>query len=311
MRVLVTGAAGCIGSNLCNALLNRGDYVVGIDNYITGQKENIEELAKNSRFRFLKFDITKPFSHCPDDIFDNISLIYHLACPTGVPNLTRLAEEMIQTCSAGTNNVLELARQKKARVVFTSSSEVYGNPKESPQKISYTGNVDPTGVRSPYEEGKRFSETLCTMYVRKYGVDARIVRVFNTYGPRMSMKDERVIPTLLTQAFANEPLTIHGGGNQMRTFCYVDDLVNALITVMEKGEQGHVYNAGSDKQITIRELAETIKKITNTTAPIATIPRPTHDHQSRLPDLTELKKLGWDLTVPLTSGLEKTIQSMS
>ena len=310
MKILVTGAAGCIGSNLCSALLNKGDYVVGIDNYITGRKENIEELIKHHRFSFLNFDITEPFSYCPDNIFDGISRIYHLACPTGVPNLTRLSEEMIQTCSTGTNNVLQLARTHNARVVFTSSSEVYGNPKESPQKIYYTGNVDPTGVRSPYEEGKRFSETLCTMYVRKYGVDARIVRVFNTYGPHMSSRDERVIPTLLIQAGQQKPLTIHGDGSQIRTFCYVDDLVNALTTIMEQGSAGSVYNAGSDKQVTIRELAETIKKLTKTTATITTIPRPSHDHQSRLPDLTELKQLGWKLTVSLTEGLERTIQSM-
>lgn len=311
MTILVTGAAGCIGSNLCLTLLNRGDYVVGIDNFITGQKKNIEELRKHPRFSFFEHDIANQWPHILVQSVTNVSQIYHLACPTGVPNLTRLAEEMIDTCSTGTKNVLEYARKTGSRVIFTSSSEVYGDPKESPQKVSYTGNVNPTGLRSPYEEGKRFSESLCAMYGRKYHVDVRIVRVFNTYGPRMSMKDERVIPVLLQQAFSNKPLTIHGDGTQIRTFCYVDDLVNALTTVMEDGVAGSVYNAGSDKQVTIHYLATMIQKITKSTATVVSISRPSHDHQSRLPDLSELKKLGWKLTVPLTAGLEKTIQSMS
>lgn len=318
-NILITGAAGFIGSNLAQTLLDQGHSVVGIDNFITGSKRNISQLNRNRNFIFIEHDIIKPLK--PSAVCGELSAIFHLACPTGVPNLTKLAEEMLLACSVGTTNVLNLARKNNAHVVFTSSSEAYGNPKESPQKESYTGNVDPTGVRSPYEEGKRFSESLCMMYQRKYGTDVRIVRVFNTYGPNMSLKDQRVIPAFMRQVMNDEPLTLHGDGSQIRTFCYVDDLVSALTTVMEKGKAGMVYNAGGDEQMTIRELAELVLQITNPTSSldklgtslgagseqrIANSERPIHDHDSRLPDLTNLKALGWKQKVSLKEGLLKT-----
>ena len=342
---LITGAAGFIGSNLARTLLDQGHRVIGIDNFVTGSRENITHLTKHPNFTFIQQDITKPINLKSE--IRNLKSVYHLACPTGVPNLTKLAEEMLLSCSVGTMNVLNLARKNKAHVVFTSSSEAYGNPKESPQKESYTGNVDPRGIRSPYEEGKRFSESLCMMYQRKYGIDVRIVRVFNTYGPNMSMKDQRVIPAFVRQIMNDEPLTVHGDGSQIRTFCYVDDLVSALTTVMEKGKAGMVYNAGGDEQVSIRELAELVLKIANSKPhfvptyvgtssgkqstvnsrkqtstsknssrlPITdyrllttSVARPKHDHDSRLPDLTKIKRLGWRQKVSLQKGLLKTLK---
>jgi len=208
----------------------------------------------------------------------------------------------------GTKNVLEQVRKTKAKFLFTSSSEAYGDPQIFPQKEGYTGNVDPTGFRSPYEEGKRFSESLTLMYARKYNIDAKIVRVFNTYGPEMSNGDNRAIPIFLRQALKGEPITVHGKGLQTRTFCFVDDLVEGLITVMEKGTGGHVYNLGSNKEITITKLAELILRLSNSKSGLKFVKRPSHDHQSRLPNLEKIRKLGWSPKTDLKEGLVKTIQ---
>lgn len=306
MHILVTGAAGLIGSNLCKKLLEEGHEVVGVDNLITGSRENIKDLKSFPKFTFIKQDITKPFSsfQLPTS---SLQLIYHLACPTGVPNLGPLAEEMLLTCSLGTRNIMELAKKHQAKVLFTSSSEVYGDPEVFPQDESYTGNVDPVGFRSPYEEGKRFSESLIMMYARKYKIDAKIVRVFNTYGPGMSSEESRVIARFLRQALNGQPLTVHGKGLQKRTFCYVDDLVDGLILVMEKGKSGEVYNLGSNKQVSILDLAKLIIKLTKSKSSILKVKRPSHDHQARLPSLEKVKKLGWKSKVSLKKGLHLTI----
>lgn len=306
MNILITGVAGFIGANLAETLLNQGYAVIGIDNFITGSKKNAEQLSKFPNFKFLEHDITQLFPKSLDAKHYTFDAIYHLACPTGIPNLTRLGKEMLETCSQGTQNVIDLALKTNTRIVFTSSSEVYGDPHVSPQAENYTGNVDPMGIRSTYEEGKRFSESLIAFYVRSKGLNASIVRLFNTYGPRMSLDDTRVIPRFLIQAATNKPIPLHGEGKQQRTFCYVDDLVSALLTIMEKGKSGEAYNAGNDTQITIKELAELVIKITNSTSKISSIERPAHDHQSRLPNLTKLKNLGWEPKISLAKGVQKT-----
>ena len=214
---------------------------------------------------------------------------------------------MITTCSIGTKNILEIARKIGAKFLFTSSSEVYGDPLTFPQEEFYRGNVDTCGLRSPYEEGKRFSESLILMYVRKYNIDAKIVRVFNTYGPSMSPKDIRVIPNFLRQTSSGFPLTLHGDGNQKRTFCYVEDLIEGLILVIEKGEKGQVYNLGHDLEISIIDLARLVLKITGSKSPIQTVERPGHDHERRLPSLVKVKQLGWVPKIGLEEGLKTTI----
>ena len=308
MKILVTGGAGFVGANLCKVLLDEGHEVVAVDNFITGSRKNISDLKSYPKFTFIKHDITKPWPKNFELRTSNFELIYHLACPTGVDNLIPMAEEMLLTCSVGTRNVLELARKTKAKILFTSSSEVYGDPQISPQKEDYTGNVDPVGIRSPYEEGKRLAESLTLMYVRKYNLDAKIVRVFNTYGPQMSNGDNRAIPIFLRQALGGKPITVHGKGLQARTFCYVDDLIEGLITVMEKGTRGQVYNLGDDKEIKIVDLAELIIKLSNPKSGLEFIKRPAHDHQNRLPNLEKIRKLGWSPKTNLKEGLVKTIQ---
>ncbi|MDO8658244.1 MAG: NAD-dependent epimerase/dehydratase family protein [Candidatus Levybacteria bacterium] len=313
-RILVTGGAGLIGSHLCGRLLSKGHKVICVDNLITGDKKNINSLLQSPNFKFIEFDITKDISTLNSlprrqaGQLSTLNYIYHLACPTGVPNLVTLAEEMLLTCSIGTRNVLELARKTKAKLIFVSSSEVYGDPEIFPQSEEYTGNVDPIGIRSPYEEGKRFAESLVMMYVRKYNVDARIVRVFNTYGQCVLDKDSRVIPKFLRQIKTSEPLTVEGRGEQTRTFCYVDDLVDGLILVLNKGLAGEVYNIGSDREIRIIDLAKLMIKITKSKSKIKFVKRPTHDHKRRLPDLAKIKKLGWRSNIDLKIGILKTIQ---
>jgi len=307
MKILVTGGAGFLGSNLCRRLLKEGHEVVAVDNLITGNKDNLKDLLTNKNFIFIKHDICQPFSKSISHKLSAINQFYHLACPTGVPNIGPLAEEMLFTCSLGTKNFLELAQKNRAKFLFTSSSEIYGDPQASPQAEIYTGNVDPIGPRSPYEEGKRFAESLVAMYAQKYKVDAKIVRIFNTYGPQMSPEDTRVIPQFLRQALSGQPVTIQGRGTQRRTFCYVDDLVDGLILVMKKGRTGEVYNLGSDQQITIGKLAQKIIKITDSQSKMQFVKRPVHDHQSRLPALKKVKKLGWRPQINLEKGLKKTL----
>lgn len=310
IHILVTGGAGFIGSNLVKKLLDRGDYVTALDNLITSTGANLKQFLKNPNFTFIKHDITKPFPKSTSHKLSAISYIYHLACPTGVPNLTRLSREMLTTCSIGTLHILDLAMKNKSILVFTSSSEIYGDPKEFPQLESYTGNVDPTGLRSSYEEGKRFSESLIAVYVRKYNLDARIVRVFNTYGPGTSSSETRVVPVFLTCAIKNKNMPVSGIGMQTRTFCYVDDLVAALLLVAERGKKGNVYNAGSDTEISILELAKLVLMVTDSKSKIEFVKRAEHDHNGRKPDLSKLKSLGWKQTVGLHEGLKKTAVSL-
>lgn len=303
-QVLVIGGAGFIGSSLCRKLLEDGFGVVAIDNLITSSGENIKQLSKNPKFSFIKHDITKPFPSKLISQLKNVKSFYHLACPTGVPNLEKLGEEMLLTCSIGSQNILNFAKKQDARVLFTSSSEVYGDPEVFPQSEEYNGNVNPIGIRSSYEEGKRFSEALISLYVRKYNLDAVIVRVFNTYGSNAMDGETRVIPKLLKLAKANKLLPVEEGW-QTRTFCYIDDLVNGLILLMSKGKKGEVYNLGGREEITINNLAKTILKITGSKSKIKYVPRPTHDHKRRLPNLSKIKSLGWRQKITLEEGLRK------
>lgn len=302
-RVLIDGGAGFVGSNLAKELLSLGYEVFAVDNLITGRTKNIASLNSSKKFHFLRLDITdNRFFHK----FKRISVdqIYHLACPTGVPNIKILGEEMIKTSSIGTFNILEIARIHKAKVVFSSSAEVYGQPRLSPQVETYNGDVDPIGPRSAYEEGKRFSESIVKMYTQKHHVNAKIVRIFNTYGPGMSLFDQRVMPQFLKSIKNQEKLTIYGNGDQTRTFLYIDDLINGLRTIMHKGKIGEVYNIGGKKQITIKKLAEIMIGLANYPSNIQYLPHFIEDHSEREPDTNKVSLLGWEQRVSLEDGLK-------
>jgi len=306
-KILITGGAGFIGLNLTEKLLELGHEVYSVDNFVTSEREKVSEFLNHEKYHFEEQDITCGLGKFATIPFDEI---YHLACPTGVDNLLRLGEEMIMTSSLGTKNVLEVAHEHGSTVVYTSSSEVYGEPEKSPQRESYTGNVSPVGMRSPYEEGKRIGETLVMLYVRKYKVHGIIARVFNTYGPRMGMRDSRVIPKFISSIKKNDALPIHGDGSQVRTFCYVDDLVDGLVILANRGVKGGVYNLGSQEQIKIRELAYTVRKIYGNGLKFKKVKRPIHDHSSRLPDTRKIEKLGWREKVSLSEGLRRVLWNL-
>jgi len=309
MTILITGVAGHIGSNIANRLLGEGNEVVGVDNFITGSKENLKILLSNPKFVFIKASIEEQW--LKDELAAyHFEEIYHLACPTGVPNLERLSEEMLSATSIGTRNILKIAQEHKSRFLLASSSEVYGEPNIFPQTEEYTGNVQPTGMRSPYEEGKRFSESLVAAFVRKHKLDAKIARIFNTYGPNMSWADQRVVPRFLDQALSGKALTVHGGGLQRRTLLYIDDLVSGLVLILRDGDSGEIYNIGSDKECSILEVANLILKLTNSKSRILFTQRPPHDHQARMPSLEKINKLGWQPKTSLELGLQKTLESL-
>lgn len=305
--ILITGGMGFIGTNLAHRLTGEGNNIIIIDNFITAPEPPDPELLKDPHVRIINFDITDPFPSWLLAVLTPVDRIYHLACPTGVENLIPLAERMIATCTVGTIQVAELARKNRAKIVFSSSSEIYGSPREFPQREEYTGNVDPTGERSPYEEGKRIAESILATCVRKYGVQAVIARIFNTYGPRMSLEDSRVIPRFISQLKDGRPMTIRGSGDQSRTFCYVDDLVSGLMLLMEKGRKGGIYNIGSGREISINVLAEELQSISGKRLPLRHIRRPVHDHARRLPDLSRIRSLGWKERIPLDEGLKRTV----
>lgn len=305
-KVLITGVGGFIGSNLARMLLNEGHAVFGVDNLITGTHENVERLSAHASFTFSGTDICAPDFQ---DVFPGVHFdeIYHLACPTGVPNLVTLAEEMLHTCSLGTYNVLDRARKDGAKVLFTSTAEMYGQPEQFPQLETYNGNVDPLGKRSPYEEGKRFSESILATYVRKYDLNARVVRVFNTYGPGMSLNDERVIPHFLKCIFEGRPLRIYGDGSQTRSHLYVTDLLGGLRIAMEKGVPGEAYNCGGGNPIPIKELAELLIRLTAHEHGIEYKEHFIEDHRGRLPGVGKIEALGWKQIISLEEGLQKMI----
>lgn len=301
-KILIAGGAGFIGSNLSKALLDAGAFVDCVDSLITGRIGSIESLRSNKRFRYFKFDITDRdfFNTFSNEHYDEI---YHLACPTGVPNIQVYGEEMLKTCSIGTDNILKLACTHNAKVLYTSSAEVYGDPEVFPQHEEYCGNVHPTGPRSAYEEGKRFSEALVRAYVDKYQLDAKIVRIFNTFGIGMSPDDTRVIPRFLKLIKQGKKIEIYGDGKQTRTHLYVDDLIAGLMTVQEKGCAGEVYNIGGDNQLTIAGLAELIRNLTPLNVDVEYHPHFIEDHSGRHPLVSKVKKLGWEPRIDITEGL--------
>ncbi|MDR0437875.1 MAG: SDR family oxidoreductase [Bacteroidales bacterium] len=302
-RILITGGAGFIGSHLCERLLNEGNEVICLDNYFTGSKQNIKHLLDNHNFELVRHDITSPY-------FVEVDEIYNLACPASPIHYQYNPIKTVKTSVMGAINVLGLAKRIKAKVLQASTSEVYGDPMVHPQPESYWGNVNPIGLRSCYDEGKRCAETLFMDYHRQNHVNIKIVRIFNTYGPRMNPDDGRVVSNFIVQALKGKNITIYGDGTQTRSFQYVDDLVEAMIRMMNTGDDfiGPV-NTGNPGEFTMLELAEKVIKLTGTKSKIVFAPLPADDPKQRRPDIILAKeKLGWEPKIPLEEGLKKTIE---
>ncbi len=300
-KVLVTGAAGFVASHLCDRLIESGCEVVGVDNLCTGDLENLAHLEREPRFSFLEHDITQPFDPGP------VSRIFNLASPASPKDYLRLPVDTLLVGSAGTLNMLELARRYNACFLQASTSECYGDPAVHPQVESYWGNVNPVGPRSVYDEAKRFSEAAVMAYYRTYGLRTRIVRIFNTYGPRLQASDGRVISTFLNQALRGEPLTIYGDGSQTRSFCYVSDLVEGILRLMEVDE-AYPVNLGNPDEWTILECAHEVKALVGGASRIVFEDLPQDDPTRRKPDISKAEALlHWQPTVPLRTGLEKTL----
>lgn len=305
-KVLVTGGAGFIGSHLCKFLLEQnGDQVICLDNFFTGKRKNIAELEKNPNFKIVPHDITQPITS--DIVGGSVDKIYNLACPASPIHYQIDPIETIKSNTVGVVNVLEFARLNGATVLQASTSEVYGDPLEHPQKETYRGNVNPHGPRACYDEGKRVAEALFMDYHRKYKLPIRIVRIFNTYGPNMDVNDGRVVSNFIWQALKGEDLTVYGSGEQTRSFCYVDDLVLGLYKMMESKEIGPI-NLGNPGEFTVLQLADKVISLTNSCSKIVFKPLPIDDPCKRKPDITlAMTKLGWQPTIILEEGLKKTI----
>jgi UDP-glucuronate decarboxylase len=302
-RILVTGGAGFIGSHLCERLLDDGNEVVCLDNYFTGTKRNIIHLLDHPYFELIRHDVTMPF-------FMEVDEIYNLACPASPVHYQFNAIKTIKTSVQGTIHMLGLAKRVKARILQASTSEVYGDPGVHPQPEKYWGNVNPVGIRSCYDEGKRCAETLCMDYNRQNHVKVKIVRIFNTYGPKMHPNDGRVVSNFIVQALQNRDITLYGDGSQSRSFQYVDDLLDGMIRMMDTDDEitGPV-NLGNPEEFTIRELAELILRMTGSRSKIVNLPLPQDDPVQRKPDITLAKKIldGWTPEIKLEAGLERTI----
>lgn len=303
--ILVTGGTGFIGSHLCDKLLeNSNNHVICLDNNFTGSLKNIEHLRQNPRFEFIRHDITEPITLEVDEI-------YHLACPASPKAYQYNPIKTVKTGVIGTLNVLGLAKRVKAKVLFTSTSEVYGDPEVTPQPETYFGNVNPIGIRSCYDEAKRCGETLFMEYHRAHKVDIRIARIFNTYGPRLACNDGRVVSNFIVQALTNKDITLYGDGSQTRSFCYVNDTVKGLIALMDTNTTIGPVNIGNPNEITIKQLAQSVLSIVKaSTSKIVTKDAlPKDDPKRRHPDITLAKKLlGWKPTIDLESGLSKTVE---
>jgi UDP-glucuronate decarboxylase len=300
-RILITGGAGFLGSHLCDRLIEEGDDVIGIDNFFSGSKDNIRHLFNDSYFELIRHDVIHP-------LFIEVEQIYHLACPASPFHYQHNSIKTVKTNVMGTINMLGLAKRIQARILLSSSSEVYGDARIHPQKESYWGNVNPIGIRSCYDEGKRVAETLMMDYHRQNKVDVRIVRIFNTYGPRMAVDDGRVVSNFIVQALKGEPLTVYGDGSQTRSFCYVSDLIEALIKMMNTDGFIGPVNLGNPGEFTILELAEKVLKLTGSRSRIVHGPLPQDDPVRRCPDISLAgEKLGWKPAVSLDEGLPPTI----
>jgi len=305
MRILVTGGAGFIGSHLCERLLGDGHEVVCLDNFFTGSKKNIHHLLDNHSFELVRHDITEP-------ILLEVDRIFNFACPASPVHYQYNPVKTVKTSVMGTINMLGLAKRVRARILQASTSEVYGDPQIHPQTEDYWGNVNPIGIRSCYDEGKRVAETLMMDYHRQNSVDIRIIRIFNTYGPKMAEHDGRVVSNFITQALRGEDITVYGDGSQTRSFCYVSDLVEGIIRMMEcEGFIGPV-NLGNPTETTILEFAERIINLTGSSSKIIFKPLPADDPKQRQPDITLAgEKFGWQPVVPVEEGLKKTIDYFS
>jgi len=302
MRVLVTGGSGFIGSHVCRELLSHGHEVICLDNLVTGRIENIAEIDSDPRFSFVQANVMLAPQLSAD-------LVLHLASPASPVHYKKLSLETMLANSAGTHRLLDLAVENGARFVFASTSEVYGDPLEHPQKESYWGNVNPIGPRACYDESKRFGEALTLEYRRKHGLNAAIVRIFNTYGPGMNIDDGRVIPAFISAAVAGRPLPLHGDGEQTRSFCYVSDLVEGLLMVsLDWDADGEGFNIGNPHEITILELARQVKQATGGDGCLAYLPRGTDDPARRRPDIGRMReRYGWQPKVELAEGLRETV----
>ena len=301
-RILVTGGAGFLGSHLCQRLLEQDHEVICLDNYFTSEKSNVQPLMSHRRFELIRHDVTIP-------IWVEVDQIYHLACPASPVHYQYNAIKTIKVSVLGTINMLGLAKRIGARILQASTSEVYGDPTEHPQTESYRGNVNPIGIRACYDEGKRCAETLCFDYKRSNGVDVRVVRIFNTYGPRMHPFDGRVISNFIVQSLAGNNITIYGDGSQTRSFCYVDDLIDGLIRMMNGPDDfaGPV-NLGNPNELAIKPVAERIVQLTGAPSRLVHVQLPADDPVQRCPDITLARqRLGWEPRVPFDEGLQKTI----
>ncbi len=302
VKVLVTGGAGFIGSHLCKYLIEKGEEVICLDNLFTGSKKNIQSLLNNPNFELIIHDIIQP-------ILLEVDQIYNLACPASPIHYQRDPIKTTLTSTVGIYNMLGLAKRCKARILQASTSEVYGDPKEHPQKETYWGNVNCIGPRSCYDEGKRVAETLCMDYHRENKVDIRIVRIFNTYGPNMAKKDGRVVSNFIIQALNNQPMTIYGDGSQTRSFCFVSDLVEGMHKMMNQEASIGPINLGNPNEFTILELAKKVIELTGSKSEIINKPLPQDDPTQRKPDISFAKeKLNWQPTIELEQGLKKTIE---
>ncbi len=302
MRILVTGGAGFLGSHLCDRLLAAGHEVIALDNFITGSRRNLAHLVGNRKFSLVEQSVTEPF----DGTFDQI---YNLACPASPEHYQRNPLLTFRTSVIGVDNLLALASRTGARFFQASTSEIYGDPLEHPQTESYRGNVNTIGPRACYDEGKRAAETLCFDYRRTYGSDIKVARIFNTYGPRMNPKDGRVVSNFIVRALAGEPLAVYGDGSQTRSFCYMDDLIEGFIRLMNSpaAVTGPI-NLGNTREFTVRELAQIVIGMTGSKSEIVELPLPEDDPRQRQPDITLAEKhLGWSPEVPLRDGLARTI----
>ena len=302
MRILVTGGAGFIGSHLCERLIGEGHDVICLDNFFTGRRENIIPLLDNPRFELVRHDVIEP-------ILLEVDQVYNLACPASPIHYQYNPVKTVKTNVMGTINMLGLAKRVRARILQASTSEVYGDPLIHPQTEDYWGNVNPIGVRSCYDEGKRLAETLMMDYHRQNNVDIRIARIFNTYGPRMLENDGRVVSNFVVQALRGEPLTLYGEGNQTRSFCYVDDLVEGLVRLMNAEDLHKPVNLGNPGEFTIKQLAEEVKRICNSKSEFKYMQLPADDPRQRKPDISTAQTiLGWNPTIALGEGLERTVQ---
>ncbi|HBB86439.1 MAG TPA: NAD-dependent dehydratase [Blastocatellia bacterium] len=302
MRILVTGGAGFIGSHLCERLLGEGHDVLCLDNFFTGRRANIIKLLDNHRFELIRHDVIEP-------ILVEVDQIYNLACPASPIHYQYNPVKTVKTSVMGMINMLGLAKRVRARILQASTSEVYGDPLLHPQTEDYWGNVNPIGLRSCYDEGKRIAETLMMDYHRQNHVDTRIARIFNTYGPRMLEDDGRVVSNFIVQALRGKPLTLYGSGEQTRSFCYVDDLVEALIRLMNVNDVHDPVNLGNPGEFTIKQLADEVIKMCGSKSEIEYLPLPEDDPKQRQPNITRAQALlGWNPTIPLHEGLGKTVE---